>query len=101
MDFAGLLVGQAGVSETLALLVFEMVPFGCGGSAALTASLSRSPLPSFSSLSFPAGFCGGAFTSPGKSYGRSSQSEMWDTLDVTGKMGKRIDWPGRRQVKGT
>lgn len=51
MDFAGLLEGHAGVSEALALPVFEMVTFGCGGSATL---------PSFSPLSFLAGICGGA-----------------------------------------
>lgn len=101
MDFAGLLVGHAGVSEALALPVFEMVTFGCGGSATLPSSLSGSPLPSFSPLSFPAGVCGAAFSSPGKSHGHSSQPEMRGTLDTTDKMGKRIDRPGRRQVKGT
>lgn len=100
MDFAGFLLGHAGMSKALAP-VFEMVTSGCGVNAVVTANLSGSPLPSFSPLNFPAGFCGGAFSSPGKGHGPSSQPETRGGLDTTDKMGKRIDRPGRRQVKGT
>lgn len=93
MDCAGFLLGHAGMTGALALLVFEVVTFGCGGSATLTASLSASPLPSFSPFNFPAGFCGGAFSSPGQRHGPSAQPESRGTLDTTDKMGKRIDRP--------
>lgn len=95
MDFAGL--GDTGVSEALTLQVCEMVPFGCGA-VPLTASLSGSPLPSFSPLSFPASFCGGTFSSQAGATAQLSAGD-WGALDMTGKMGERIDWPGRRQVK--
>lgn len=94
-------MGRAGTSEALALFLLEMASFGCGGDAMrLAASLSGSPLPS-PLLIFCRAFAAARSLPQARATGTVLNRRRGGTLDTTNEMGKRIDQPGRRQVKGT